>query len=96
MNEYEVDENGHIKPLIELRIKKEPWTQNFTPPTETLEKTDMAASQGTIVEIYGVLTQYLGRQAITDILDDLSKIEGNESYRDTIAGLKTLHEYLGD
>jgi hypothetical protein len=51
----------------------------------------MAASNDTVLGIYTVLRRYLTGRQIRLILDDMAEVPGNQSFRDTIIRLQTLH-----
>jgi hypothetical protein len=51
----------------------------------------MVASRKTIDDIYRVIERYIDPDKVGDMLDDLAKVEGNRSFRDTVDGLRRIH-----
>jgi hypothetical protein len=52
----------------------------------------MVASRKTIDDIYRVIERHIiDPEMIAPMLDDLSMVEGNRSFRDTVDALKQVH-----
>lgn len=50
----------------------------------------MVASQNTIEQILKVVLQHVNRPTAFDIITDLKKVDGNKSFKDTIARLEAV------